>query len=104
MASGFQATPEELDTLCNDIRNVNDQTQGILNSVRSTVDTVSGSWKGAAQQAFGSLMERYNADAQKLQEALLTIADGISGTSSTMKSTEEEQSQAMTSITNRLGG
>ncbi|TWP46402.1 WXG100 family type VII secretion target [Lentzea tibetensis] len=103
MASGFAATPEELDQLVTDIRNVNDNVQGTLNSVRGTVDTVSGSWKGQAQQAFSTLMERYNTDAQKLQEALLTIADGISGTSTTMKQTEEEQGGSMNSIMNRLG-
>lgn len=103
MASGFAASPEELDTLVSDIRNVNDTTQSILNSVRSTVDTVGASWKGQAQQAFATLMERYNTDAQKLQEALLTIADGISGTSTTMKQTEDEQGGSMNSIMNRLG-
>ncbi|GLZ30479.1 hypothetical protein Lesp02_26680 [Lentzea sp. NBRC 105346] len=103
MADGFNATPEELDQLCTDIRNVNDETQGVLNNVRGTVDTLASAWAGSAATAFATLMERFNTDAAKLQEALLTIADGISGTSSTMKQQEEEHGQSMNTILGRLG-
>lgn len=103
MAAGFNASPEELDQLNNDIRTTNDDVQGQLNAVRNTVDTLASVWKGGAQQAFATLMERFNEDARKLQEALITIADGISGTSTTMKQNEEEQGQAMNTILGRLG-
>ena len=103
MAGGFTVTPEELDQLVTDIHNVDDSVQSQLSAVRNTVDTVASGWQGAAFTAFQTLINRFDEDARKLQEALRTIADGISGTSSTQKQTEEEQSGAMNTILGRLG-
>ncbi|MGM1059056.1 WXG100 family type VII secretion target [Saccharothrix sp. Mg75] len=102
--SGYATGVPELTNAATDIMNVNDQTQATLNQLRSTIDTVSGAWKGSAADAFGRLMDRFNADAAKLQEALVSIAEQISGATQTYVQQEEEQAAEMSNIMGRLGG
>ncbi|MEU3650517.1 WXG100 family type VII secretion target [Lentzea sp. NPDC034063] len=95
-------TSEELDALAKHIADVNDQTQGTLRQVGSTVDTLAGTWKGGAATAFANLMSRFHDDAAKVQEALMAIAEQISSSADVYARNEEEQSQSMTGITSRL--
>jgi WXG100 family type VII secretion target len=97
-------TAEELDALAKHIADVNEQTQGTLRQVGSTVDTLAGTWKGMAATAFGTLMTRFHEDASKVQEALMAIAEQISSSADVYARNEDEQQQSMTSITGRLGG
>ena len=95
-------TAEELDALAKHIADVNDQTQGTLRQVGSTVDTLKSSWKGSAATAFDNLMLRFHDDASKVQEALMAIAEQISSSADVYARNEEEQQQSMSSITSRL--
>ncbi|WP_309115133.1 WXG100 family type VII secretion target [Saccharothrix sp.] len=102
--SGYGTGTDELVQAAKDIVSVDESVQGILNQVRSTVDTVSGSWKGAAATAFNTLMTRFDEDARKLQEALRAIAEQMSGSADIYARQEEEQNQSMSSLTSRLAG
>lgn len=102
--SGFGTGHAELIGAAKDIVSTNESVQGVLSNVRNTVDALSGAWAGSAAVAFGNLMERFTADADKLQKALLDIAEQMSGTAATYLEQEEEHSQSMSSIMGRLGG
>lgn len=102
--SGFTASPEELEQLCKDIRANSEDTQAALKEAYNSADGLSSSWVGDAKKAFDSLLDRFKADADKLREAQRVIADGVGGTAQTMVEQEEEQSQQMSQIMNRLGG
>lgn len=101
--AGYTASAEELAALAKRIIDVDTQTQGTLRSVQSTVDTVKGTWSGAAATAFGSLMDRFHSDAQRLQQALQGIAEQIDSSSATYARQEEEATNLSSSINARLG-
>jgi WXG100 family type VII secretion target len=101
--SGTQVTTEDLDRLAKHILAIDEQTQGTLRSVRSAADTVRGSWEGAAANAFTKLMERYDDDCRKVQEALRSIAEQISDSATTYMQNEEAQTSAVSDIAGRLG-
>ena len=100
--AGYAASAEELAALAKRIIDVDSQTQGTLRSIQSTVDTVKGTWVGAAATAFGSLMERFHADATKLSQALNAIAEQVDSSSATYARQEEEATQLSTGISARL--
>ncbi|GGU63431.1 WXG100 family type VII secretion target [Lentzea flava] len=99
----FTVGPEDLDRLAKQIIEIDGQTQGTLRQVRSTAESVRASWGGSAADAFTKLMERFDDDTRKLQEALRSIAEQISGSAKTYIENEEQQSQAVSEIANRLG-
>ncbi|CAL9673346.1 ESAT-6-like protein EsxB [Actinosynnema sp. ALI-1.44] len=102
--SGYTTGTQELMQCAKDIISVDEQTQGILNQVRNTVDGVASSWQGQAATAFQTLMTRFDEDARKLQEALRAIAEQMSGSADIYARQEEEQNQSMSSLTSRLAG
>jgi len=99
----FTVGPEDLDRLAKQIIDIDGQTQGTLRQVRGAAEQVRASWDGAAAAAFTKLMERFDDDTRKVQEALRSIAEQISGSAQTYIQNEEEQSQAVSDISNRLG-
>ena len=101
--AGYVASAEVLAALAKQIIEVDTQTQGTLRSVANTVETVRGTWSGAAASAFSNLMERFNADASKLQEALRGIAEQIDSSATTYARQEEEATNLSSQITSRLG-
>jgi WXG100 family type VII secretion target len=101
--AGYTASAEELAALAKQIIEVDSQTQGTLRNVASTVDTVRGTWSGAAATAFGQLMDRFRDDAAKLQEALRGISEQIDSSASTYARQEEEATNLSSQISNRLG-
>ncbi|WP_246019298.1 WXG100 family type VII secretion target [Saccharothrix australiensis] len=93
-----------LENAAKDIMDTNANVQGVLNNLRNTIDGLAPAWKGSAADAFNNLMTRFNDDAAKLQEALVGIAEQITGTVQTYVQQEEEQSSEMSTIMGRLGG
>jgi WXG100 family type VII secretion target len=102
--SGFQTGHAELVKGAEDIMSVDESVQGILKQLAGTVEGLSSAWSGSAALAFTNLMERFNADAQKLHTALVEIAEQMSGTAATYLTQDQDQDQVMSSIANRLNG
>jgi len=102
--SGYTATAEELSALAKHIVDVDNDTQGTLRNVRSTVDGLRSAWRGGAAEAFNRLMDRFDEDARRLQEALRGIAEQMDATSVTYVKQEEEATQLSSGIEGRLGG
>ncbi|MCG8921146.1 WXG100 family type VII secretion target [Lentzea sp. CC55] len=100
--SGYTATSEELTALAKHIISVDNDTQGTLRNVRNTVSGLQGIWVGAAANAFNQLMERFDTDAMKLQEALRAIAEQMDSSAVAYAQQEEEATQLSSSIANRL--
>ncbi|GAA3841742.1 WXG100 family type VII secretion target [Saccharothrix violaceirubra] len=104
MAGGYGTGTEELVGAATDIVSTDEHVQGILRSLRGTVDTVGASWKGQAATAFQNLINRFDEDARKLQEALRAIAEQMSGSADIYRRQEEEQNQSMGGLLGRLNG
>ncbi|RKT57718.1 WXG100 family type VII secretion target [Saccharothrix australiensis] len=102
--TGYATGVPALENAAKDIMDTNANVQGVLNNLRNTIDGLAPAWKGSAADAFNNLMTRFNDDAAKLQEALVGIAEQITGTVQTYVQQEEEQSSEMSTIMGRLGG
>ncbi|WP_267938703.1 WXG100 family type VII secretion target [Saccharothrix sp. S26] len=102
--AGYETGSQELFDAAKDIVSTNNNVQGVLGQLGNTIDGLSSAWSGGAALAFQKLMERFREDADKLQKALLDIADQMDGSAQTYVQQEEEQAQEMSAITNRLGG
>lgn len=101
--AGFGTTTEELDTLAKRIIEVDEQAQAKLRSVRDAAETVGASWKGTASVAFQNLINRFDEDSRKVQEALREIAAQIASSSEVYARNEAEQESAVSQVANRLG-
>lgn len=82
------------------VDNVNQEVNGELARLRSTVETVAGSWKGQSAVAFGHLMARWNDSARRLSEALSSISDNIRANARAFEATESDNA----AVFNRIGG
>jgi WXG100 family type VII secretion target len=101
--AGYETGHAELIGAAKDIVSTNGNVQGVLGQLGGTIDGLSGAWAGGAAVAFQKLMERFREDADKLQKALMDIAEQMDGSAATYLQQEEEQAQEMSVITNRLG-
>ncbi|WP_436492354.1 WXG100 family type VII secretion target [Actinokineospora sp. HUAS TT18] len=102
--SGYGITPEEMAKAAVDVDNINEESQNALNSLRSALDPLRDNWKGVASRAFATLMDRYNADAAKLHDALAGISEQLKASNAAYVQQEEESSQSLSNISNVLGG
>lgn len=102
--SGYGITPEEMAKAAVDVDNVNEESRGVLSSLRSALDPLRDNWRGSAATAFQTLMERFDADAAKLSDALQGISEQLKSSNEAYVRQEEEASQSMSSIANVLGG
>ncbi|MBV9843520.1 MAG: WXG100 family type VII secretion target [Kutzneria sp.] len=90
--------------MAKDIQNVEQEIQGSVSKLMSDIAPLQSSWKGQAATAFHSLMERFNEDARKLNQALNDIATQMKTASGTYAQQEQEQSHSISSVANRLSG
>lgn len=98
--AGFQAGSQELMQAAKRMDETNQALQANLKQVEGAAQSVEGAWKGSAAAAFQQLIQRYAADAKKLQDSLQGIKDNIEGTARTTQQTEDEAGSAIGSILN----
>lgn len=102
--SGYGITPEEMAKAAVDVDNVNEESRGVLSSLRSALEPLSDNWTGVAATAFQTLMQRFDTDAAKLADALAGISEQLKASNEAYVRQEEEASQSMSNISNVLGG
>lgn len=73
----FAITPEMLHKASVDTRNVMENTQGHLSTLRGQLGQLQGAWKGEAFVAFQSLNERFENAAKKVLQDLNTISESL---------------------------
>ncbi|WP_127783952.1 WXG100 family type VII secretion target [Rhodococcus sp. X156] len=100
--SATVATPEELATASSKAQDTAQQVQGELSKLRGTVSGISASWAGDAQRAFGALMERWDVDAKKLNEALLAISDNLAAAGKGFDATQQDHVSSINSVGSSL--
>lgn len=104
MAGGAYGTSiEEMQSAGNHVYEVNDSVQGQLSALRNQLAPLAGAWRGQAATAFQTLMERWDANARTLNEALRGIGEAIQASGTTYQAQEEQQQQSMSNIANTLG-
>ncbi|GGM51531.1 hypothetical protein GCM10012275_23020 [Longimycelium tulufanense] len=104
MAGSYTTDSATMQQAGNDIANTNQEIQGLLSNLRGQIEPLQSAWKGQAATAFHNLMERWNTDAKKLNDALMAISEMMGASAKSYVQQEEEQSQSMNSILGALGG
>ncbi|MDY3127164.1 MAG: WXG100 family type VII secretion target [Corynebacterium sp.] len=98
MSQLFKTQADVMVATAGRVDGTNEEVQGELTRLQGVVDSVRGSWAGQAQVSFDNLMQRYNASAQQLREALSAISDNIRSNARNFDNTEADNSQAFTSV------
>lgn len=80
------------------VDDTNNQVHSELTRLQGVVDGVRGSWAGAAQVSFDRLMERWNASATQLREALSSISENIRANARGFDSAESDNAQALSAV------
>jgi WXG100 family type VII secretion target len=82
--------------------NVHIQTQ--LTQLITKLEGLQGSWRGDAATSFHVLKDRWNTDAQKLNEALRNIADALDKSHTNYSGTEDVNQTGFSRIGTALNG
>ncbi|HEY8372866.1 MAG TPA: WXG100 family type VII secretion target [Pseudonocardiaceae bacterium] len=102
--SGYTTDSATMQQAANDVANINGEIQGQLQTLLNQIAPLESAWKGEASKAFHQLIERWQNDARKLNDALMAISEQLGGASQTYLQQEEEQAAAMNSIAAGLEG
>jgi WXG100 family type VII secretion target len=102
--AGFSATPEQLQQAAQSMEEKNQALQQVLNQFLSGAEGISGAWSGAASMAFQNLARRFKDDSDKLNQALMQMSEQMTGTSKAYAQQEQANQDAMSNISNALGG
>lgn len=103
MAQQFGAQFEQMQAAAHHVAEVNQSVQGQLSGLRNQLAPLAGAWKGQAATAFHTLMNRWDADALKLNNALNDIGEQIRGSGTTYARADETEHQNYSRISQALG-
>lgn len=76
---------------------VNAEIQTKLSTLAGAVSATAGFWRGETQRTFSTLMERWNADAGRLTDALNAISLAMAQSGAAYASTEERSTAVLRS-------
>jgi WXG100 family type VII secretion target len=104
MASdGYGTSIEEMEGAGAHVFGVNDNVQGDLQRMRAQLEPLAGLWQGLAATEFVKLMQRWEANAASLNQALRGIGESIKDSGRTYQQQEDAQAASMSSISTVLG-
>ncbi|ARF80345.1 WXG100 family type VII secretion target [Kitasatospora aureofaciens] len=87
----FTVTAQEMMDFAGKIETAIGQIEQERSALQTTVDNITGGWKGQAADAYKSLQTQVNEDVKKLKESLTAIKHAIELTTKHYASAEEEQ-------------
>ncbi len=103
MTDGFGTTTEQMHAAAGHVVAVNDAVQAELATLRARLAPLSAAWRGEASTAFAGLMQRWDADARLLSEALRTIGDAVRGSGASYQAQEQQHADSLSAIRAALG-
>lgn len=83
------------------LQEMNESLQASLRQLQGEVESIGGSWSGAAATAFQNLMMRFNEDASKLNQNLQQMSEAMTGNNQAYQASEEANQSEMSKL---LGG
>lgn len=106
MAQQFGAQFEQMQAAAQHVATVNENVQAQLsrlyNQLEPQLEALSRAWQGQAATAFQILMQRWQADARKLSEALTSIGERVRESGATCAQTDEAEHQSYSPISQAL--
>ena len=100
----FGASLDVMAQAAGHVRSVNEEIGTLLSTLMGQLEPIASTWKGAASSAFQQLHQRWNADAQKLNAALGSIAEALSGTHQAYSASEEANTAAVGRVAGLING
>lgn len=100
----FKTGSAELMTAAGQMMDTNELLMDNGRKLAQAVDAVAGQWVGAASVAFNNLMAAYNADFTKLNEALSTISENVTGSATVYQQQEDAAAADVSAIASTLDG
>ncbi|AKK10414.1 WXG100 family type VII secretion target [Corynebacterium uterequi] len=97
MSQLFNTEAEVMIATAGKVDAVNANVQAELSRIRGRVADVQAVWAGDAQRSFDDIMQRYDVNAHKLQDALTAIADNIRGNAHHFSDVEASHAQSLNS-------
>lgn len=104
MGGSFGTSFDEMQKAGQHVLDVNQDVQQRLASLRGQLEPLAGAWRGEASLAFARLMQRWDQDANKLNQALMGIGESIGASSTTYAQQEERERASMSAIEAALEG
>lgn len=98
MGQQFGTQVEQMQAAANHVAEVNQSVQGQLSALSNQLAPLAGAWQGQAAAAFHMLIERWNANARSLHEALNAIGEQIQASGATYAQADETENQAFSQI------
>lgn len=95
MSNTFRTEADVMMSTAGHVDDTNSEVQSELVRLRGVVDGVRGVWSGQAQVSFDNLMQRWDANAKDLQEALTSISDNIRANARAFENVEASNAQAI---------
>lgn len=98
MSQGFKTEADVMRNTAHRVDDTNQEVSAELSRLRSIVDGVRASWEGTAQVSFDNLMQRWDASAKGLQDALQSISDNIRGNATSFENVEADNQSAFSAV------
>jgi WXG100 family type VII secretion target len=96
--AGFTGTVEQFTTAEGQVTEVRSSMDARLSKLRDEIESTRGAWKGDASLAFNRVMDRFDEDGRKINQALQRIADLLREAGSKYEKTEQEQQEIMQAV------
>ena len=102
MSDQMRTTVETMEATSRRVSDVRTDIQGLLSTLKGDVDGIRGGWEGSAAIAFHNLMERWDASATKLGQALEGISENIKANSVQFDTTQQDHTASITNVASSL--
>ncbi|QCQ92150.1 WXG100 family type VII secretion target [Rhodococcus sp. SGAir0479] len=102
MSDQMRTTVETMEATSRRVSDVRTEIQGLLSTLKGEVDGIRGGWEGSAAIAFHSLMERWDASANKLGQALDAISENIKSNSVSYDTAQQDHTSSLTNVASSL--
>ncbi|UCR90378.1 WXG100 family type VII secretion target [Mycetocola spongiae] len=75
-----------------------------VKKVRGEIEQLRGFWTGGAATAFTGMMNRWDEEARKLNDVLITLEDALAGTERDQARSEQDHQQAISGLGAMMSG
>jgi len=86
------------------VQEAHGQVQGLIQTLRTEVETLMGQWQGSAAGAFVQVHEAFEAQAQKINTALDGMHTALVSTRATYGTQESDQTSTFNTMTGNING
>jgi WXG100 family type VII secretion target len=102
MADQYGTSFDVMSKAAQSVQQTVEEIRAEMSSLESNLAPVASAWKGSAASAFQQLMERFNADGQKLTEALNAIGEAMGANTKNYSQVEDANASSISKILNAL--